>query len=50
MAEDATERRRRRAQFLRDLAEARSLRERVCPRRARRQRILQSYRMQTYRL
>lgn len=40
---------RRRAAFLRDLAEARALRERVRPRRSRRAKAAQVHRMLTYR-
>jgi hypothetical protein len=43
------ERRRRRAQFLRDLAEARELRDRVQPRRARTARLRHAMRMRTFR-
>ncbi|MFD5557410.1 hypothetical protein ACFV0R_08725 [Streptomyces sp. NPDC059578] len=43
------ERRRRRAQFLRDLAEARELRRRVQPRRVRAARMRQAMRMRTFR-
>ncbi|MDT9682644.1 hypothetical protein RND61_11270 [Streptomyces sp. TRM76323] len=43
------ERRRRRAQFLRELNEARALRERVQPRRARAARMRQAMRMRTFR-
>jgi hypothetical protein len=43
------ERLRRRDAFLRDLEEARALRERVTPRRARRARVHQLQRMLTYR-
>ncbi|URM90582.1 hypothetical protein LUW75_11895 [Streptomyces sp. MRC013] len=46
---DDAERRRRRAQFLRDLNEARALRERVQPRRARAARMRQVMRMRTFR-
>lgn len=44
------ERRRRRAVFLRELAEARQLRERVQPRRTRNERLRQSLRMRTFRI
>ncbi|MFB7593203.1 hypothetical protein [Streptomyces sp. NPDC056160] len=44
-----TERRRRRAQFLRDLAEARELRDRVQPRRAKAARLRHAMRMRTFR-
>ncbi|MGW2742872.1 hypothetical protein [Streptomyces sp. NPDC001450] len=47
--ETDTERRRRRAQFLRDLAEARALRERVQPRRAKAARLRHAMRMRTFR-
>ncbi|MFD9904662.1 hypothetical protein [Streptomyces sp. NPDC059063] len=43
------ERRRRRAQFLHDLAEARELRARVTPRRVRAARMRQAMRMRTFR-
>ncbi|MEV6117594.1 hypothetical protein AB0L59_35215 [Streptomyces sp. NPDC052109] len=43
------ERRRRRAQFLRDLAEARELRARVQPRRAKAARLRHEMRMRTFR-
>ncbi|AJE84204.1 MULTISPECIES: hypothetical protein [Streptomyces] len=43
------ERRKRRAQFLRDLNEARELRDRVQPRRARAARMRQQMRMRTFR-
>ncbi|WP_037862713.1 hypothetical protein [Streptomyces sp. NRRL S-340] len=43
------ERRRRRAQFLRDLAEARELRDRVQPRRAKAARLRHAMRMRTFR-
>ncbi|MFE9462055.1 hypothetical protein [Streptomyces californicus] len=52
-AEDAQEsdaaRRRRRAQFLRELHEAKQLRDRVQPRRARAARMRQQMRMRTFR-
>jgi len=44
-----TERRRRRAVFLRELHEAKALRERVQPRRARAARMRQAMRMRTFR-
>ncbi|MGW0878996.1 hypothetical protein [Streptomyces sp. NPDC002671] len=47
--ETDAERRRRRAQFLRDLAEARALRERVQPRRAKAARLRHAMRMRTFR-
>ncbi|MFD3530458.1 hypothetical protein [Streptomyces sp. NPDC058664] len=47
--ETDTERRRRRAQFLRELNEAKALRERVQPRRARAARMRQQMRMRTFR-
>jgi hypothetical protein len=47
--EEARERLRRRAIFLRELAEARELRRRVTPRRARRARIRAMLRMRTFR-
>ncbi|MGW0772874.1 hypothetical protein ACWD01_04285 [Streptomyces sp. NPDC002835] len=43
------ERRRRRAQFLRELKEAKALRDRVQPRRARAARMRQQMRMRTFR-
>ncbi|MGW3007363.1 hypothetical protein ACWC9R_00780 [Streptomyces sp. NPDC001219] len=42
-------RRRRRAQFLRELHEAKELRDRVQPRRARAERMRQALRMRTFR-
>ncbi|WP_217142280.1 hypothetical protein [Streptomyces sp. AC627_RSS907] len=47
--EGEAERRRRRAQFLRDLAEARELRDRVQPRRAKAARLRHAMRMRTFR-
>lgn len=47
--EAARDRRRRRAIFLRELAEARELRKRVAPRRSRRARIHEALRMRTFR-
>lgn len=47
--ESAADRRRRRAQFLRDLAEARELRARVQPRRAKAARLRHAMRMRTFR-
>ncbi|MFG3282634.1 hypothetical protein [Streptomyces sp. NPDC048111] len=47
--ESDTERRRRRAQFLRELHEAKALRDRVQPRRARAARMRQAMRMRTFR-
>ncbi|MGI5394042.1 hypothetical protein [Streptomyces sp. CA-251251] len=47
--EREAERRRRRAQFLRDLAEARELRDRVQPRRAKTARLRHAMRMRTFR-
>ncbi|MFJ7207734.1 hypothetical protein ACIQWR_29890 [Streptomyces sp. NPDC098789] len=47
--ESAAQRRARRAQFLRDLNEARELRDRVQPRRARAARMRQQMRMRTFR-
>ena len=44
-----SERRRRRAQFLRELHEAQALRDRVQPRRARAARMRQQMRMRTFR-
>ncbi|MBK3645292.1 MULTISPECIES: hypothetical protein [unclassified Streptomyces] len=43
------ERRRRRARFLRELAEARELRDRVQPRRAKAARLRHAMRMRTFR-
>ncbi|MFI6640298.1 hypothetical protein [Streptomyces sp. NPDC050504] len=48
-SESDAERRRRRAQFLRELNEAKALRERVQPRRARAARMRQAMRMRTFR-
>jgi hypothetical protein len=47
--EEARDRLRRRAAFLRELAEARELRRRVTPRRSRRERIRATLRMRTFR-
>ncbi|GGS88675.1 hypothetical protein [Streptomyces chromofuscus] len=47
--ETDSERRRRRAQFLRELAEARALRDRVQPRRAKAARLRHAMRMRTFR-
>jgi hypothetical protein len=47
--ENDTDRRRRRVQFLRELNEAKALRERVQPRRARAARMRQQMRMRTFR-
>lgn len=47
--ETDAERRRRRALFLRELTEARELRDRVQPRRARAARMRQQMRMRTFR-
>ncbi|MFF4754756.1 hypothetical protein ACWD5R_17385 [Streptomyces sp. NPDC002514] len=47
--ETDAERRRRRARFLRELAEARELRDRVQPRRAKVARLRQTLRMRTFR-
>ncbi|NDZ79082.1 MULTISPECIES: hypothetical protein [unclassified Streptomyces] len=47
--ESAAERRRRRAQFLHELNEARELRDRVQPRRAKVARLRQAMRMRTFR-
>lgn len=49
VTEDPAERRRRRAVFLRELAEARALRERVQPRRTKALRLRQAARMRTFR-
>ncbi|MGW0706439.1 hypothetical protein ACWD4G_10835 [Streptomyces sp. NPDC002643] len=46
---DAAARRRRRAQFLRELTEARELRARVQPRRAKAARLRHAMRMRTFR-
>jgi hypothetical protein len=50
IGESAAERRRRRAAFLAELAEARALRERVAPRRARTARLRAALRMRTFRV
>ncbi|KWW97951.1 hypothetical protein TH66_21550 [Carbonactinospora thermoautotrophica] len=47
--EEAAERRRRRAVFLKELAEARELRERVTPRRSKAARLRQAMRMRSFR-
>ncbi|CAL9491460.1 hypothetical protein [Streptomyces sp. enrichment culture] len=47
--ETEAERRRRRARFLRELAEARELRDRVQPRRAKAARLRHAMRMRTFR-
>ncbi|MGW3516774.1 hypothetical protein [Streptomyces hydrogenans] len=47
--ETDADRRRRRAQFLRELGEAKALRDRVQPRRARAARMRQAMRMRTFR-
>ncbi|MGW0553290.1 hypothetical protein ACWDZ6_03645 [Streptomyces sp. NPDC002926] len=47
--ESDAERRQRRAQFLRELGEAKALRDRVQPRRARAARMRQQMRMRTFR-
>ncbi len=47
--ESDAQRRRRRAQFLRELAEARELRDRVQPRRAKTARLRHAMRMRTFR-
>ncbi|CAL9533759.1 MULTISPECIES: hypothetical protein [Streptomyces] len=47
--EREAERRKRRAQFLRELAEARQLRDRVQPRRAKTARLRHAMRMRTFR-
>ncbi|GAB3957795.1 hypothetical protein GCM10029978_001220 [Actinoallomurus acanthiterrae] len=47
--EEVRERLRRRAVFLRELAEARELRKRVSPRRSRRERVREAVRMRTFR-
>ncbi|MFF5307439.1 MULTISPECIES: hypothetical protein [unclassified Streptomyces] len=48
-SETEAERRRRRAQFLRELTEARELRDRVQPRRAKTARLRHAMRMRTFR-
>ncbi|MDH6123527.1 hypothetical protein [Kitasatospora sp. GP82] len=48
--ETPAERRRRRAVFLRELAEARELRERVQPRRTKERRMREAMRMRTFRI
>ncbi|MCT7355827.1 hypothetical protein N4P33_27275 [Streptomyces sp. 15-116A] len=48
-SETDAERRRRRARFLRELAEARALRDRVQPRRAKAARLRHAMRMRTFR-
>jgi hypothetical protein len=48
--ENAADRRRRRAAFLADLAEARALRERVTPRRTRTARLRAALRMRSFRV
>ncbi|MFI7014226.1 hypothetical protein [Streptomyces sp. NPDC050164] len=48
-SETDAERRRRRARFLRDLAEARELRDRVQPRRVKTARLRHAMRMRTFR-
>ncbi|GAA1435246.1 hypothetical protein GCM10009601_60930 [Streptomyces thermospinosisporus] len=48
-SETEDERRRRRALFLRELAEARALRDRVQPRRAKAARLRHAMRMRTFR-
>lgn len=48
-AESDAERRRRRARFLRELHEAKALRDRVQPRRVRAARMRQAMRMRTFR-
>ena len=48
--ETETERRRRRALFLRELAEARELRARVQPRRTKERRMREAMRMRTFRI
>ena len=49
-AEEVRDRLRRRAIFLRELAEARELRRRVTPRRSRRAEIRATLRMRTFRI
>ncbi|GAA2142927.1 hypothetical protein GCM10009760_28650 [Kitasatospora kazusensis] len=48
--ENETQRRRRRAVFLRELAEARELRARVQPRRTKERRLREALRMRTFRI
>ncbi|MFG3051322.1 hypothetical protein ACGFZP_10305 [Kitasatospora sp. NPDC048239] len=48
--ETEAERRKRRAAFLRELAEARELRERVQPRRTKERRMREAMRMRTFRI
>ncbi|MEU4113478.1 hypothetical protein AB0F71_03130 [Kitasatospora sp. NPDC028055] len=48
--ETESERRKRRAVFLRELAEARELRERVQPRRTKERRMREAMRMRTFRI
>ncbi|MQS13333.1 hypothetical protein F7Q99_13865 [Streptomyces kaniharaensis] len=48
--ETESERRKRRALFLRELAEARELRERVQPRRTKERRMREAMRMRTFRI
>ncbi|MBP0454531.1 MULTISPECIES: hypothetical protein [unclassified Kitasatospora] len=48
--ETEAERRKRRAVFLRELAEARELRERVQPRRTKERRMREALRMRTFRI
>jgi hypothetical protein len=48
-AEEVRDRLRRRAVFLRELAEARELRKRVTPRRSRHERVREAVRMRTFR-
>ncbi|MEV7776753.1 hypothetical protein [Kitasatospora sp. NPDC088351] len=48
--ETEAERRKRRAVFLRELAEARELRERVQPRRTKERRMREAMRMRTFRI
>ncbi|MCO6007218.1 hypothetical protein NE236_19750 [Actinoallomurus purpureus] len=47
--EEVRDRLRRRAVFLRELAEAKELRKRVSPRRSRRERVREALRMRTFR-
>jgi hypothetical protein len=47
--EEVRDRLRRRAVFLRELAEARELRKRVTPRRSRQERVREAVRMRTFR-
>ncbi|MER8186704.1 hypothetical protein [Kitasatospora sp. NPDC094015] len=50
VSETAADRRKRRAVFLRELAEARELRARVQPRRTKERRLREAMRMRTFRI